>query len=280
MLVPTSAPLLAGGKPTQQPSSSHQETFEDFMDFCMFPAEPQHQQPQQQAPQPHQQQQFDFSSPSSPEAMLVSTTFDEWIDSTVLQISSPTQSHSSAGKTMLVKSPSQRSARSSIDQFNGTDIYNFPNAFSSTPHMSSSHLASTIDANQSALANLRLESSLTKPLPRIPGELGLDTANRYFQNGTTYADFATLAINFILAYVLSSSQLSPSQTCGTSDDLAEHNHSMEVTMHPIHSLLGTLALPLIFTFTNNISDSNILAVHISTPLPTSSSPPPHTLATN
>lgn len=199
VLVPTSAPLLAGGKPTQhQQSSSHQETFEDFMDFCMFPAEPQQQQQSSQQ-QAHQQQHFDFSSPSSPEAMLVSTTFDEWIDSTVLQISSPTQSHSSATKTMLGKSPSLRSTRSSSDQYNGTDIYNFPNAFSSTPHMSSSHLASTIDANQSALANLRLESSMTKPLPRTPGEQGLDFATRYFQNGTTFADFSTLAINFILA---------------------------------------------------------------------------------
>lgn len=199
ILVPNSAPLLVADKSAQPPS--HHETFEDFMDFCMFPTEPQPQQ-LQQAPAP--QPQFDFSTPSSPEAMIVSTTFDEWIDSTVLQISSPTLSHSSATKTLLHKSPSMRSTHSQ-DKYNSTDIYNFPNAFSSTPHMSSSHLASTIDANQSALANLRLESSLAKPLPSRPGEQGVDFATRYFQNGTSYADFSTQAINFILAYVFQSS---------------------------------------------------------------------------
>ncbi|KUJ20019.1 uncharacterized protein LY89DRAFT_682824 [Mollisia scopiformis] len=173
--IPTSPPTA------QSPPPPQQDDFDDFMDFTSFLAEP---------------HQSDFgSSSNSPHDMLINTTFDEWIDSTILQIS-PTHSHSSSGtKTQVPVSVPETDIANMPNSYNSTDIYNFPTPFTN-PQVSNT-LPPTIagvNANQAALANLNLD---LKPLPQLPGPG--QASSSQVTSKPSRVDVSTIAINFILA---------------------------------------------------------------------------------
>ncbi|KAE8446160.1 hypothetical protein EG329_012533 [Mollisiaceae sp. DMI_Dod_QoI] len=163
-----------------------QEDF-DFMDFAPFQGELL-QSDFKSSVSPPDLSQWPTTS-NSPNQMLISTSFDEWIDSTILQIS-PVHSQGSGTGTY---------SSSSLPE---TDIYNFPNAFTN-PQISNPPPMSTANANQEALANLTLDASLSKPLPQIPQTMNhpssASTSQPSHPPTLTYPDISTLAINFILA---------------------------------------------------------------------------------
>ncbi|CZR59110.1 uncharacterized protein PAC_09002 [Phialocephala subalpina] len=167
----------------------------DFMDFATtLPTEPQQSDLSASISPPAQFYNWPTISSNSPEDMLISTSFDEWIDSTILQIS-PVHSHSSGN--IPRREPD-------------LDIYNFPNNFTNPhvtnppplnppPHLNPPPISNINNLNQEALANLNLDASLDKPLPRLPDEGKDSTAQAPAAQAVTYPDLSTLAVNFILA---------------------------------------------------------------------------------